>query len=193
MSKTILVGVTGLMGSGKTTFAEYLLTEGQAMHFKGQILPFAEPLKNIAKQMGWNGKKDERGRRLLQLLGTDCGRECIDKNLWVQQWLKGATEIVEGSCLVVRPSSIGNIKDKPEIKFIVADDCRFSNEAAAITTHIAGGFIIRITGRSTNGHAQKHVSEHGVDPGLVYANIPNTGTFEDLREKAKEIFHAVIH
>ena len=75
----LLFGIHGPAGSGKTTMAKgligALLNHDDATH---TILPFAKPVKDVARNMGWNGEKDEKGRRLLQLLGTECGRECID-------------------------------------------------------------------------------------------------------------------
>jgi len=54
---TYKIGIAGRAGSGKSTFAKML-----AEHLDSfAILPFARPLKDIARQMGWNG--EERRQR----------------------------------------------------------------------------------------------------------------------------------
>ena len=101
------VGFSGPAGVGKSTFATSVGLSLQKLGFSTYDRPFAGPLKLIAKQMGWNGEKDEKGRRLLQLLGTECGRECIGENCWIDMWKER------------RP-------DSREI--YLADDVRFQNE-----------------------------------------------------------------
>ena len=75
------VSLSGLARSGKDTFAEYLIKEyGYAGDY------FARPLKTLAfNYLGWDGEKDEKGRRFLQLLGTDVGR-AWDENIWLRRF-----------------------------------------------------------------------------------------------------------
>lgn len=117
------IGFVGQAGSGKTTCAmiakSILIDRG---HIDVGILPFAAPLKQFAIELGWNGEKDEKGRRLLQLLGTECGRQCIHPDLWVMKWEDRANEY----------------------NITIADDIRFENEAKAIKKrgiliHVARG------------------------------------------------------
>lgn len=105
----MLIALTGPMGSGKTTIATALAIRLERRGLRACVEPMAGPLKRFAKQMGWDGRKDKRGRRLLQLLGTECGRKCISDDIWVEQWRKS----VEGW-------------DGP----VICDDVRFDNEAA---------------------------------------------------------------
>lgn len=109
MSKTkpkiIVISGTG-PGAGKTTFANELC----------RVLPrafpcsFASPLKYICtKFFGWDGKKDEKGRTLLQEIG--CAARHYDPNIWANKALK---VVAEAS---VNPS------------YLVFDDARFPNEA----------------------------------------------------------------
>ena len=151
--KTI-IGITGQISSGKSTAAAYLA----GMHLPGAaIIPFAKPLKDLAYSMGWNGKKDDKGRRLLKLLGTECGRECIHENIWVTMWRTAVKE--------------------SEATFIVADDVRFNNEAEAIIKE--GGRLIRLT-RCTDVAQPDHASEVGIDSRLITVTIENSGTISEL-------------
>lgn len=85
--KTVVVLVSGKAGSGKSTIAEKLaerisLIDGMDVMLYG----FADPIKHIAKAFfGWDGQKDDRGRRLLQQIGA-VGRE-YDQDIWVKHFL----------------------------------------------------------------------------------------------------------
>lgn len=57
----IVVLITGKKGSGKDTVANEL----QSNLSKAIIQPNAKRVKEIAKEMGWNEKKDKEGRKLL--------------------------------------------------------------------------------------------------------------------------------
>jgi hypothetical protein len=64
------ISISGLATSGKDTFADYLLDK-----FPYRKDHFARPLKDAASYwFGWDGQKDDKGRKLLQLLGTEVGR-----------------------------------------------------------------------------------------------------------------------
>ncbi len=77
-----IIGIHGPLGGGKT----FLANEIKDCFNGVVILPFAKLLKDFAFEMGWDGKKDPKGRRLLQLLGTECGRKCISQDIWVKHW-----------------------------------------------------------------------------------------------------------
>ena len=154
---TYKIAITGRAGSGKSTFAKML-----AEHLDSfTILPFAKPLKDIAYSMGWNGEKDDKGRRLLQLLGTECGRECINENIWVRKWQERAHEI--------------------GAKFTIADDCRFDNEAEICD------FVINLTGRQDDNCDSKHKSEHGVSSTYFHAILPNKWDMRFLGQEAEQL------
>jgi hypothetical protein len=110
MSLTKTIGFTGLAGSGKT----YAATWFKFRTGKNWVWSFAAEIKAIAKTMGWDGQKDDRGRKLLQDIGS-AGR-AYDPWMWVSKM----------------PT------DQP----IIIDDVRFLNEAEAIKD--AGGITVRI-------------------------------------------------
>jgi hypothetical protein len=170
------IGLAGQMGSGKTTVAKTMLSilSGSV---PACILPLAAPIKKIAVEMGWNGEKDDKGRRLLQLLGTECGRQCIDQDVWINKWHQDAQEIWE---------KIG----EPRRLIIIADDLRFANEALWILKH--GGIVIHVY-RPDNlelrcSECVGHVSEQGFPPEFITAKINNNGaSLETLIERTENI------
>jgi hypothetical protein len=110
MSLIKTIGFTGLAGSGKT----YAATWFRFRSGKGSVWSFASEIKSIATRMGWDGQKDDRGRKMLQDIGS-AGR-AYDPWTWVAKM----------------PT------DHP----IIIDDVRFINEAEAIKD--AGGIVVRI-------------------------------------------------
>lgn len=71
-SKVKVITISGYAQAGKDLSAQ-LIKEKMALRGKKVlILHYGDYLKFIAKEyFGWDGKKDEKGRTLLQWLGTD--------------------------------------------------------------------------------------------------------------------------
>jgi hypothetical protein len=59
-----IVGLMGACGAGKTTVGEAWLNNYHTSDYK--FLNFADPLKRLAFENGWSGKKDDEGRAWLQ-------------------------------------------------------------------------------------------------------------------------------
>ena len=150
-----VVGIHGPLGGGKTYLANLLATQFE----HPVILPFAKPLKDFAFQLGWNGQKDAKGRRLLQLLGTECGRECIDEDVWVNHWERARATLPE------------------ETDIVIADDMRFDNEWVHIQS--LEGCSIKLYGRDSyiSSEQSGHASEQPMASQLfdfVFNNQPGT-------------------
>lgn len=58
----LVIGLSGKAEYGKTTLAQYASKE----FLNCGIVPLAKKMKEQAKYLGWNGEKDEKGRRFLQ-------------------------------------------------------------------------------------------------------------------------------
>jgi hypothetical protein len=115
------------MTSGKSTYASFLRA-----HFptRAVSLSFASEIKKIAtNQFNWDGVKDDRGRKLLQRLGHECGRT-YDENVWVR---KEATKII----------NILNGKDGVEL--ITFDDLRYPNEVTFLSENIFLNLVLEDT------------------------------------------------
>jgi hypothetical protein len=107
-------------------------------------------------------------RKLMQTLGTDWGRNCIDKSLWLNSMrarIKGYTDVA-------------NFGYRGAI--VVVTDCRFDNEAELIKE--LGGLVVRVVRDETPEVGEdSHPSEAGVSDELVGLTVHNNGTVEEFR------------
>jgi energy-coupling factor transporter ATP-binding protein EcfA2 len=168
-----IIGLTGAMGSGKSTAANLLESIGYVK------IRFAGPLKDMVAALGLTGDhiegqlKEEpcdllcgrSPRYAMQTLGTEWGRKLIGEDLWVNSWRSRAKEAT----------------------LVVAEDCRFPNEARAIRD--LGGSIWRIVRAPTQplSQAANHASESDqslIEPDLT---IANDGEIKDLYYTISEI------
>jgi len=152
----MIVGLVGAAGAGKDAVAEILVRRHEFVR-----IAFADALKTIAKDaLGWDGHKDARGRRLLQVLGTEAGRG-YNPLVWVQK--------IQADPRWTNPR-------------VVISDVRFQNEADMI--HAEGGRVLRVIGR--RGYYTPfdprywHRSEREARKIPADVSIPNTGTLGDL-------------
>jgi len=166
----MIVGFTGKAGAGKSTAAKTMIDVAidSTAFGKAALMSFADPIKRIAKEsFGWDGQKDEKGRRLLQVIGTEAGRE-YSSDIWIDALLKRADGLGD-ECLVC------------------VDDVRFDNEAEAIRE--CGGHVFAVEGRLTNlGLNAAHSSERGVDEDLITDTVFNGGSPEDLKNQVRLVF-----
>jgi len=159
---------SGLAGSGKDTAAAVLIEE-----FGHRKMALADPLKEIARrEFGWDGEKDEKGRRLLQVLGTEAGR-AYNENLWVGRLIQALP--TDGTA-------------------VVTTDARFPNELDALR---ARGFVavmvVRIGHAGLAGSNAMHPSETALDGyGPFDAVLYNTGPLESFKKKVSDWFRALI-
>ena len=78
-----VICISGKAMSGKDTAANYFKNKLEESGKRVLITHYADLLKYICKTFfGWDGRKDEKGRRLLQYIGTDVVRE-QNPNYWV--------------------------------------------------------------------------------------------------------------
>ena len=209
----MIIGITGLISSGKDTIADYLTT------YQGfKRISFAASLKDAVAAVFdwdreslegttkasrvWREQKDEwwsnrlkmdiTPRWILQYWGTDVCRNHFHNDIWVAS--------VEHRLL--------NSKED-----IVITDCRFSNEVAAIKN--AGGVAIRVQrgpnpewydsaiayNRGPNGNSSWALSKMKLDNMKIHASeyssvglkydhvIENNGTIDSLHEKIKNLIN----
>lgn len=105
-------------------------------------------------------------RLLLQLLGTECGRQIIHPNIWVNSLF--ADFAVDS-------------------KWIISD-LRFPNEFDAIKER--GGIIIRVN-RKGFENTGNHESETALDNHVFDYTIENNSSLEQLKRDVRELLHIV--
>lgn len=117
-------------------------------------------------------KKWPEVRRLYQRMGTEVGRETIDKTLWIKLVFK-----------LVHSRTAD----------VVISDLRFLNEALAIGDRNGWVWRVERPGAGLEGEAGKHVSEtelHGDLDGIYDEIIQNDGSIADLEKKVAEALAA---
>ena len=85
-----IVLISGKARHGKTSTAIIAEKHIKRMGLNALHINFADYVKFICrKYFGWDGKKDERGRNILQHVGTDIIR-ARDENFWVDMVIRFA-------------------------------------------------------------------------------------------------------
>jgi hypothetical protein len=106
----LIITISGKAEAGKDLSAQILKEKLEAKNYKTLIVHYADLVKYIAKQyFNWDGNKDEKGRTLLQWLGTDKVRK-IKPNYWVD-FIKSFVEVFQD-----------------DYDYFIIPDTRFSNE-----------------------------------------------------------------
>lgn len=188
-AKTELILIGGKAGVGKTTAANYMhevLSSYKELRISHTA--FAKPIKDIALLFGWDGKKDEKGRRLLQVLGTDAGR-AYDENIWVDIFEKLQQQ-------EVYPNNI-----------VLVDDWRFPNEKEFFLNkpmfNVTSIRIERSGIRDIQSPTTSHPSEISLgdatkenisyNPNAYYNfSIFNDGTIDELKEKLEQVLLYIV-
>lgn len=169
----MIIGITGVAGSGKDTAADYLVSK-----YGFTKVSFAAILKNMLSVAGLpepsnrnDKEKNVEGfnftwREAAQTLGTEWGRS-LDENIWVKL-------------------TMASLEDG---KNYVFSDVRFDNEAEAI--YEAGGSNILLLGRSVDlGNNSIHASEQGVSNELIQYYIMNTLGIEGFHKSIDVGLHS---
>ena len=149
-----IIGITGLLGSGKGTVADYLIEDHKFLK-----ISFADALKDACASMfGWDRemlegvtdksrkwreevdefwsdrleKKNFTPRQALQWMGTEAGRGVFGEDIWVAG--------VEKKILALQ--ALHNISDGEAVAGVVLPDTRFPNEIKMIKR--LGGVMVRV-------------------------------------------------
>ena len=180
----MLIGISGNIGSGKTTASNYIVN-----HWGFQEYHFADPIKKIATIFGFTrnqlyGTQQQKleiheqwgisAREFLQKVGTDLFRDKlhtvipnmkIDKSIW---------------CDILKQKI-----DKSS--HTVISDIRFIDEASTIRE--LGGYIIRM--ERPNIQIDNHISESQILDIAPDAIITNNGSVQDLYYQIDNILQSL--
>ena len=118
-------------------------------------------------------------RMILQLIGTEGGRDLIHPDIWVNALYSDYRP------LSYEKDSEGRIETVEE-KWIITDS-RFPNDVKR--TREIGGILIRVNRAECEGRENEHASETALDDFNEWDHvIENNGTIEELIEQVRTIF-----
>lgn len=163
-------GLVNNLGFERRAFADILRKFAYRMNPIVGVSHYGQEvfLVDVINRFTWDGYKEtewgEEIRRLLQRIGTECGRQLISDTIWIDATL-GPDKII----------------DEPKI---VVPDVRFPNEFNEIQNR--GGMLIRIE-RPGIEAANDHVSEHALAAYWPYYDtiIVNDGSINQLHDKVR--------
>lgn len=163
-----ILAVSGKAQHGKDTAAQIIYEELTKEGHKVLLTHYADLLKFICKSLfNWNGEKDEKGRQILQYVGTDVVRK-ERPDYWVQ-------------FIVDMLDLFGDNWD-----YVIIPDTRFPNEINKLKEHynrVQHIRVIRPNFVSTLTEEQlKHPSESALDDFPYDLLIRNASSMDDLRE-----------
>lgn len=167
-----IITISGYAGSGKDTVASIIKGQLEADGHSVLVMHYADLLKYICKTFfGWDGIKDERGRTILQYVGTDIIRK-QNPDYWVN---------FISNLLIMFPE---------EWEYVLIPDCRFPNEISVLKNdghNVLTIHVIRDGLKSTlTKEQQQHVSETALDDYDFDYYIHNGGSIIDLKQMISE-------
>ena len=171
-----IIGITGTAGSGKDTIGQFLVER-----YGFARIAFADPLKRMAAEIGWNGGKEEvdtcahcgmlQGRKLLQVLGTEAHAHISARTSSVDALLRhiATTRVLTG-----------------QSRWVITD-VRYQNESDMVHAH--GGHIWRVS-RPQLRRDDAHDSETqlaAIDADTLFIN---DGSIDTLHRSVEEYAEA---
>lgn len=169
--------LSGKAGSGKDTFAEFVSDYATLVGKKCLRIAYADSVKDIAYQLGWDGKKDERGRKLLQVIGTEAGRAYCP-TIWIDKAIEKL-----------------RIAQESGVDIVCITDCRYPNEIERMKAldWIVGKVVsVRIERPGAGaGENANHISETSLDDWQFDYTVQNDGWLLSYREKIFNLLEEV--
>lgn len=171
---TTFILISGKAQHGKDTSARYLAEYLTQAGKKVLVAHYADLLKYLCKMFfEWNGEKDEKGRSLLQYVGTDCIRKS-DPDYWVR-FIVGVVSLFPFMW-----------------DYVIVPDTRFPNEIEYVRKSGFKAFHARVTrgpdfDNGLSEEQKKHPSEVALDSTTPDCYIRNFGDLNSLKETVKEI------
>ncbi len=178
----IVLLISGKAESGKDTFANAFKEKSEESGYKSLIIKYGDIVKFVAgKYYDWDGNKDEKGRHLLQWLGTDLGRK-NNKNVWIN-CVKEITMALRTEC-----------------DFVLIPDVRFPNEIDCWEDTPFYYYTIRMERENTDGtkyenhltpEQRLHPSEVELDDCKFNYNVINRDV-NDIGAAAENVMRDIL-
>lgn len=172
MNKQIFI-INGSGGVGKDTFVELVSVElNDKLKRFHTVVNFSsvDRVKEIAREIGWDGRKTEKDRKFLSDLKSLTRDYCDMPFQSMKNKIKEFLESEEGQVLFL------HIRESEEIKRVV-------NEFGAKTILIVRDSATQITSNTSD----KNVFDYHYD-----FIVDNNGTIEELQEKAKQFVNKFL-
>ena len=165
-----VICISGKAGHGKDTVAELLADELKANGKSVMVTHYADLLKYVCKTFfGWDGVKDEKGRELLQYVGTDKVR-AVSPDYWA-------------NFVVSILSFFGNSWD-----YVLIPDTRFPNEYEIYRAFGMDAMLVRVVRpgyvSALTEEQRQHPSETALDHYPTDVFFVNDGELQDLRRQS---------
>lgn len=163
-----IIAISGKAQHGKDTTAGILKRQLEADGHRVLIVHYADLLKHICRSFfGWDGRKDDAGRHILQYVGTD-----IIRAKRPDFWADFVIDV------------LGLFPD--EWDYVLIPDCRFPNEISCLKKAGLDSIHIRIVRRHftspLTAEQQSHPSETALDNCKPDYYLHNDGTLADLEK-----------
>lgn len=174
-----LLGISGHARSGKDTIAAYLVEEfgftrvaladavRDAVYALDPLIPYWDGhhhLSTVVDKLGWEEvKTTAEGRRLLQNMGTEVGRNQFGSDFWLD----------------IATAQIDSVSGP-----VVITDIRFANELSWLKNDWYSSTAIKVK-REGYGPINGHSSDAGLPDNLFDLVIQNNGTIEELHWKIR--------
>lgn len=172
-----VICISGKARHGKDTLATILKKRLEDNGNRVLIAHFGDLVKYICEKFfDWDGQKDEKGRTLLQYVGTDVVRT-QEPNFW--------TNFIK-KVLTLFPD---------EWDYVLIPDCRFPNEIECFKEKGFDAHLVRITRPNCDSglteQQLQHPSETAMDNYHADYYIVNDSTLESLELKIPEMIKAI--
>lgn len=163
-----IVCISGKARHGKDTTANFLKPELEAKGYRVLVAHFGDLVKFICKTyFDWDGQKDEKGRHILQYVGTDIIRAQAP-----DYWVDFVADM------------LGFFKDKWD--YVLIPDSRFPNEIEKFADRGFEAISLRVIRDNFESalteEQKKHISETALDDYSFDIVVHNT-TLEELHER----------
>lgn len=173
-----IICISGKAQHGKDTTAKLLAEVLGAEGSRVLIAHYGDLVKYVCKSFfGWNGEKDEKGRTLLQYVGTDKIRAVSP-----DYWANFIVSILDIFC--------------DEWDYVLLPDTRFPNEYEIYETYGMDAILLRVIRPNfvspLTAEQQKHASETALDDYHYDTTIVNDGSIEDLRQAVNDFVRGTL-
>jgi hypothetical protein len=170
--------ISGFAQHGKDSLADFMIDILSSSEKKCLKIKFGDYLKFVASNYhNWDGKKDARGRELLQKLGTEIARD-NHPDIWVNVVIEFLSAF------------------KSQYDFIFIPDCRYENEILKIKESGYRTTNIWINRPNFDNGLTKEQKSHRSETSLLdypfEKIVINDGNLEDLLLKSKNLLHSLL-